>query len=144
MITSTFPAIVVKTGGRVVRHEIECTMSYDAGTDPLSVQMVFQAAGEESVVWHVGRDLLWQGSQSAAQVGVGDVKFRFLGAVDSKGIKLGAAVLVCLRNSGGHADIVLEQGPVTEFLDATTDEVMIGEEECDHHIDDLLQEILGS
>lgn len=134
MISTAFPAIVLKSGSDRVAIPVEVTFTYDADYDPFAVQMLVEAPGEPDVVWYFSRELLLRGVNSYIAVGSGDVKFRYDGS---------DRLLMCLRNPNGHADLGLPHSRVATFLQETL-ELTSASVECPvEMIDNLIEEILN-
>lgn len=137
MITREFQAKLVRTGGVNVNIQLTVTLSYDPDTDPLAVQAIISAPGENDVVWHFSRELLERSVSNRQPTGRGDVKFRYLGPSEG-------GLLMCLKNPTGHADMRLPQALVLAFLDETRDAAIRGEAFIDAQVDEALEDILNS
>lgn len=135
MISTQFTGYVKRIGNEDANVAVQVTLSYDAGTDPLAVQVIFEIPDEDDRVWHLGRDLLLEGSVSPVPVGEGDVKFRYFGPMTG-------CLMMCLKSPEGHADIALPQQEVAKFLDDTKELAdQAGGEELDSLVDLFLKEV---
>lgn len=132
MIVREFAGTVLRAGGVNVNNPVLVELVYDP-TNPYAVKTSFSAPGEEAVVWHLGRELLWKGVRSRSALGDGDVRVR----------ASGPGVVLCLRSPEGHADIGLPLAEVDQFLADTIIECPFGHEDVDARIDRILADILG-
>lgn len=134
MIQETITGTVLKTGNQRVRIPVEVEMAFDEENDPLAVQMIFKADGEDETCWVMGRELIMRGSCSALPHGMGDVKFRAEPDLDR--------VLVCLSSPGGHADVALNRTELIGFLNQTQAVCKLGDEPIEALMDQELKELL--
>lgn len=139
MIITQFEARIKRVDSTDVDTPVQVTLSYDAGTDPFAVQAIFEIEGQEDRVWLFSRELLQFGARSLTPYGKGDVKFRYF--------PLDGAVLMCLRTDGqgpdevSHADVVLPQSGVLQFLEDSAEAAKVTEQECGALVDDFLNEL---
>jgi hypothetical protein len=133
MIDREFEGRIRRSEGRVVDVPIRVTLSYDADTNPFAVEGLFEIPGVGERIWVFGRELLQQGCISLTPFGGGDIKFRRF--------PLQGVVVMCLKNSGGHADIELPSFEVEAFLGSTVDAALHGTAAVGGLVDDFLKEM---
>jgi Streptomyces sporulation and cell division protein, SsgA len=118
-----FPATVLRVNEQKVYVPVQVSLDWDGDNDPLAVQMIFGADGEDDVVWILALDLLAEGAHSKKATGDGDIKLRDNGD---------GALFVCLRNREGHADVALPLNSVKKFLKE------VGKGATEDHLDELI------
>ncbi len=112
---------------------LTATLRYDV-SDPYAVEATFRA-GDESISWVLGRDLLSDGLHS--DCGEGDV--RAWPTVDGDR----AVVMLQLTSPDGCALLAADAQGLEAFLQRTYDAVPLGYE-CDHlDVDSALAQLLG-
>jgi hypothetical protein len=113
---------------------LDATLRYDP-TDPYAVQATFRA-GEASVSWMLGRELLHHGLVDAT--GDGDVRvWPDLDAEDEP------AVMVRLSSPDGQAVLCLDADVLQNFLARTFAVVPIGQEGRYLDVDGCLEQLLS-
>lgn len=134
MISTRMHGILLKVADKKVHVPLMVTLSFDEEEDPLAVQMVIEKDEDDDVVWTFSYELLARGTMSLENVGFGDVRVKASGT---------GALLVCLRNTEGHADLALPLPSVMKFMgEATTAYSALPDDHLDDLIDTELRELL--
>jgi Streptomyces sporulation and cell division protein, SsgA len=100
---------------------------------PFTVVAAFQTDRNRWVEWTFARDLLVEGMRAAA--GMGDVR---LHPETDGGLDL---LVVEIESPEGYAKLELDHESVSDFIEATTDLVPLGEESEHFDVDALIDEI---
>jgi hypothetical protein len=128
MISSKMHGILLKVADRKVHIPLDVTLSFDEDYDPLAVQMIIEKEEDDDVVWMLSYELLARGALSIEAQGDGDVKVKASGT---------GALLVCLNNREGHADLALPLDRVIGFMDEAAHAYSVVDPEGSH-LDDLI------
>lgn len=141
MLTQKIQAYIARGGNPDRDIPVMIEFGYDDIFDPLAVSALFTSekdgvVEEDKQVWTFARDLALRGSLSLDCFGKGDIKFQYLG--DENG-----GLIMCLKNSTGHADVWIPQREFVTFLEDTTALLMVGQEDLTKSLDEELKEILG-
>lgn len=132
MINVQMHAILLKVKDQKCHIPLSVTMSFDEENDPLAVQMCISKEEDDDVVWVFSYELLARGTMSLERVGDGDVKLKASGT---------GALLICLRNTEGHADLAVPLPSVMRFMGQAT-QAYANLDGDGNHLDDLIDEEL--
>lgn len=135
MITRQFKGTLVHPAVAGLNADVDCTLTYDHETDPITVAVKLDHEGQESITWMLDREYLNTGRMKLSAYGQGDVKLKWAPRQN--------ALAMCLHNPTGHAHIVMPWDEVAEFMNETLRAVPIGDEDTGAQVDDAIARLLA-